>query len=97
MARVSGKIMINRPVEQVFDYVADQRISPLEAVGAARQAVTGSLSTHTPLGLPVLIMTATNAMRAALGRQPDVFLLPGRIPPYVQPYGPAVVQIRVLY
>jgi polyketide cyclase/dehydrase/lipid transport protein len=25
MARVSGEILINRPVEQVFDYVADQR------------------------------------------------------------------------
>ena len=25
MARVSGEILINRPIEQVFDYVADQR------------------------------------------------------------------------
>jgi uncharacterized membrane protein len=29
MATVSGKIMINRPVEQVFDYVADQRNEPI--------------------------------------------------------------------
>ena len=29
MARVSGEILINRPVEVVFDYVADQRNEPL--------------------------------------------------------------------
>jgi uncharacterized protein len=36
------------------------------------------------LGLPVLIMIVMNAMLAALGQQPDVSLLPGRIPAYVQ-------------
>jgi uncharacterized protein YndB with AHSA1/START domain len=29
MARVSGDILIDRPVEQVFDYVADQRNEPI--------------------------------------------------------------------
>ena len=29
MARVSGEILINRPVEVVFDYVADQRNEPI--------------------------------------------------------------------
>ena len=29
MARVSGEILINRPVEQVFDYAADQRNEPI--------------------------------------------------------------------
>jgi len=29
VARVSGEILINRPVEQVFDYAADQRNEPL--------------------------------------------------------------------
>ena len=29
MARVSGEILINRLVEQVFDYVADQRNEPI--------------------------------------------------------------------
>jgi hypothetical protein len=29
MARVSGEILINRPVEMVFDYVADQRKEPI--------------------------------------------------------------------
>jgi uncharacterized membrane protein len=29
MSKVSGEIMINRPVEQVFDYVADPRNEPL--------------------------------------------------------------------
>jgi len=29
VARVSGEILINRPVEQVFDYIADQRNEPL--------------------------------------------------------------------
>jgi carbon monoxide dehydrogenase subunit G len=28
MAKISGEILINRPVEQVFDYVADQRNEP---------------------------------------------------------------------
>ena len=28
MANVSGEILINRPVEQVFDFVADQRNEP---------------------------------------------------------------------
>jgi membrane protease YdiL (CAAX protease family) len=36
------------------------------------------------LGLPVLIMTAMNAMLAALGQQLDVSLIPGRIAAYVQ-------------
>jgi hypothetical protein len=30
MARVSGKIMINRPVGQVLGYVADQRNEPAD-------------------------------------------------------------------
>ena len=29
MARVTGEILINRPVEMVFDYVADQRNEPI--------------------------------------------------------------------
>ena len=29
MAKVNGAILINRPVEQVFDYVADQRNEPI--------------------------------------------------------------------
>ena len=29
MANVSGEILINRPVEQVFDFVADQRNEPI--------------------------------------------------------------------
>ena len=29
MGRISGEILINRPVEQVFDYVADQRNEPI--------------------------------------------------------------------
>jgi Polyketide cyclase / dehydrase and lipid transport len=29
MARVSGEILIGRPVEEVFDYVADQRNEPI--------------------------------------------------------------------
>ena len=29
MARVSGEILIKRPVEEVFDYVADQRNEPI--------------------------------------------------------------------
>ncbi|HEX6760516.1 MAG TPA: type II CAAX endopeptidase family protein [Propionibacteriaceae bacterium] len=36
------------------------------------------------LGLPVLIMAAMNAVLAALGQQPDVSLLFGRIPAYLQ-------------
>ena len=36
------------------------------------------------LGLPVLIMALMNAVLAALGQQPDVSLLVGRIPAYVQ-------------
>ena len=38
------------------------------------------------LGLPVLIMTAMNTMLATLGQQPDVSLLPDRIPAYVQTF-----------
>jgi hypothetical protein len=29
MAKVSGEILINRPVQQVFDFVADQRNEPI--------------------------------------------------------------------
>jgi hypothetical protein len=29
MARVSGEILIERPVEEVFDFVADQRNEPI--------------------------------------------------------------------
>jgi hypothetical protein len=29
MANISGEILINRPVEQVFDFVADQRNEPI--------------------------------------------------------------------
>jgi hypothetical protein len=29
MARVSGEIRIERPVEEVFDFVADQRNEPI--------------------------------------------------------------------
>ena len=29
MGRISGEILIERPVEQVFDYVADQRNEPI--------------------------------------------------------------------
>jgi uncharacterized protein len=38
------------------------------------------------LGLPVLIMAAMNTMLATLGQQPDVSLLPDRIPAYVQTF-----------
>jgi CAAX protease family protein len=36
------------------------------------------------LGLPVLIMAVMNAVLAALGQQPDVSLLVGRLPAYAQ-------------
>lgn len=29
MAKISGEILINRPVQQVFDFVADQRNEPI--------------------------------------------------------------------
>src|SRR4029453_9914379 len=36
------------------------------------------------LGLPVLIMAAMNLVLAALGQQPDLSMLPNRIPAYLQ-------------
>jgi membrane protease YdiL (CAAX protease family) len=36
------------------------------------------------LGLPVLIMAAMNLVLAALGQQPDISMLPSRIPAYLQ-------------
>jgi hypothetical protein len=39
MARIEGAIMINRPVEEVFDFVADERNEPLQpGHGSCRDA-----------------------------------------------------------
>ena len=64
MARVEGEIVINRPVEEVFDFVADERNEPRynPRMRDAEQISEGPMGSGTRFGIELETMGRTVPM-----------------------------------